>query len=496
MDRRDVAAEVRRLGRMLRDQAWIVLVCVLVAVGAAAAYESTKDTKYEAQAKVLLIQDDPNAALGGQGVFLDPVRQRATALELITGPNVANRVRRQLKAKGELPTVRASASGDSNVVTIFATGEASVPAARTADAYAKQYVEFRRDAVRARYDQALADVRDRIRRLDQNPGPTSQEQLSQLREQAQQLSLLASTRLPDATVIQRANGNAVAIKPEWARNLTLAGIVGLLIGLALAFVRDRLDDRIKSEEDLTAALPNVPILATVPRWRPGQRWRRDAAESYYNLGVSVRSVNGSTANSYLVTSAVGEDGKSTTAVNLALALGREGRNAMLIDGDLRRPRVTEMINAPRGDGFVKVLSGQTELPAAATRHQFRTEQKNGWRRGRKPLVTIQGDVSVVPAGRTSTAPQRLITEQTARELLDQAAIEDRYTVIDGPPLGLFGDMLPLARHVDGIVVVVRLYHTRKRALRTLLRALDTAHVRPLGVVLVGTAADSDNFYGY
>jgi Mrp family chromosome partitioning ATPase len=398
--------------------------------------------------------------------------------------------------KGELPTVHASASGDSNVVTIFATGDASVPAARTADAYAKQYVEFRRDAVRARYDQALADVRDRIRRLEQSSGGGPADQLTQLRDQAQQLSLLASTRLPDATVIQRANGNAAAIKPEWGRNLALAGLVGLLIGLALAFVRDRLDDRVKSEEELAAVLPAVPILATVPRWRPGQRWRRDAAESYYNLGVSVRSVNGSTANSYLVTSAVGEDGKSTTALNLALALGREGRNAMLVDGDLRRPRVTEMVNAPRGDGFVKVLAGTAELGAVAQRHQFRTEQKNGWRRGRRPLVTIPGDVSVVPAGRTNTAPQRLITEQSAQELMSQAAAEDRYTVIDGPPLGLFGDMLPLARHVDGVVLVVRLYHTRKRALRSLLRSLDTAHVKPIGVVLLGTTSDSDNFYGY
>jgi Mrp family chromosome partitioning ATPase len=481
---------------MLRDQAWIVLICVLVAVGAAAAYESTKETTYEAQSKVLLIQDDPNASLSGQGVFLDPVRQRATALELITGPNVADRARRQLKTKKPIGPVNASASGDSNVVTIVARNDDPRLAARTADAYAKQYVEFRRDAVRARYDQALADVRNRIRRLEQTKPLGYGKQLDQLGAQSQQLSLLASTRLPDATVIQRANGFAFPKKPRWSRDLVLAGIVGLLIGLALAFVRDRLDDRIKSEEDLGELLGGAPILATVPRWRPGQRWLRDAAESYYNLGVSVRSVNGSSASSYLVTSAVGEDGKSTTALNLALALGREGRNAMLVDGDLRRPRVTEMINAPRGDGFVKVLAGQSDLQEVSARHQFRADQKNGWRKGRKPLVTVQGDVSVLPAGRTSTAPQRLITEQTAQALLDQARGEDRYTVIDGPPLGLFGDMLPLARHVDGVIVVVRLYHTRKRALRNLVRSLDTAGVKPIGVVLVGTSTDSDNFYGY
>jgi Mrp family chromosome partitioning ATPase len=481
---------------MLRDQAWIVITCVLVAVGAAALYESTKETTYESQSKVLLIQDDPNATLSGQGVFLDPVRQRATALELITGPNVAARARRQLNTKKPIGPVHASASGDSNVVTIVAQNDDPKLAAQTADAYAKQYVEFRRDAVRARYDQALADVRDRIRRLQQTKPPGYGDQLKQLGAQAQQLSLLASTRLPDATVIQRANGFAYPKKPNWARDLTLAAIVGLLVGLALAFIRDRLDDRVKTEEDVGDALGGVPILATVPRWRPGQRWNREAAESYYNLGVGVRSVNGSSASSYLITSAVGEDGKSTTALNLALALGREGRNAMLVDGDLRRPRLTEMINAPRGDGFVKVLAGESDLNEVVARHQFHADQKNGWRKGRNPLVTVQGDVSVLPAGRTSTAPSRLITEQSAQALLTEARDEDRYTVIDGPPLGLFGDMLPLARHVDGVIVVVKLYHTRKRALRNLVRSMDTAGVRPIGIVLVGTSSDSDSFYGY
>ena len=499
MDRRDIADEVRRFARMLRDQAWIVLLCIAVAVLAAAIYESSKETAYQAQSKVLLVQDDPNATLQGTGFFLDPVRQRATALELITGPNVAARAARQLNRKGGLAAVHASASGDSNVVTIFAVSRDPKLSAQTADAYAKQYVEFRRDAVRARYDQALADVRDRVRRLQASQSPTSGAQLKQLGAQAQQLSLLASTRLPDATVIQRANGVAVAQKPRWSRNLLLAAIGGLLIGLALAFIRDRLDDRIKTEEDLADVLPGVPVLTAIPRWRPGQRWRREASEGYFNLGVALRSRNGSVpaSTSYLITSALGEDGKSTTALNLALALGREGRNALLVDGDLRRPRVTEMLGAPKGDGFAKVLDGQSTLEDAVSRQQFHANgQKNGIRRGRKPLVTVQGDVSVLPAGRTSNAPQRLITEQTAHELLEQAREQDRFTVIDGPPLGLFGDMLPIARQVDGVVVVVKLYHSRRRALRNMLRQLDTAGLRPVGVVLIGTPTDQDNFYGY
>jgi receptor protein-tyrosine kinase len=480
---------------MLRDNWWIIVACMAAAVAAAALYEASKTTAYSAQAKVLLLQDDPNATLGAQGFFLDPVRQRATALELITGPNVATRVQRQLRLRQRPTGVEASASGDSNVVTITVTGRDRLRSARVADSYAKQYVEFRRDAVRARYDQALSDVRDRLRRLKQLGVSDTEPQVRQLQGQASQLELLASTRLPDATVIQRANGYASELTKRWSRNLTLAAIAGLFVGLLIAFLRDRLDDRLRSEEDLASVFPGVPVVATIPEWRPGQRWRHAASESFYNLGVAMRSMNGTGSSSWLVTSALGEDGKTTTALNAALALGREGRNAILVDGDLRHPRVTEMAAAARGDGFVKVLAGESQLAEAAISQRFNSDQKRSFRRGRKPLVTVQGDVAILPAGRTSTAPQRLINEQSAQVLLDQARSEGRDTVIDGPPLGLFGDMLPLARRVDGVLIVVRLYHTTKRAVRSLLRQLDTAGVKPTGIVVIGTDDQSDKLYG-
>ncbi len=480
---------------MLRDNWWIIAVCVVAAVAAASVYEAGKTTAYQAQSKVLLVQDDPNATLSGNQVFLDSVRQRATALELITGPNVGERAARQLKLKRIPGGVHASASGDSNVVTITVENHSPLQAARIADAFAKQYVEFRRDAVRARYDQALSDVRGRLQRLSKLGVSSSEPQVKQLQSQASQLELLASTRLPDATVIQHAAGFASPLQKRWARNLVLAALAGLFVGLVLAFLRDRLDDRLRSEDDLALALPSIPVVATVPVWRPGQRWRRVAAESYYNLGVAMRSLNGSSSSSWLITSALGEDGKTTTALNAALALGREGRNAMLVDGDLRHPRVTEMVGAARGDGFVKVLAGESQLAGAASTQRFQTDQKHQLRRGRKPLVTVQGDVAVLPAGRTNVAPQRLITEQSAQRLLDQAHEEGRDTVIDGPPLGLFGDMLPLARHVDGVLVVVRLYHTTKRSVRNLLRQLKTADVHPKGVVVIGTGEQTDKLYG-
>ena len=498
MDRPDVAELARNFARMLRDQGWIVLVCVAAALAAAAVLTARKESVFEAQSKVLLHQDDPNTAVagvGGAGAFQDPVRQRATALELITGPDLGARVRRAARLRTPPTGVSAAATGDSNVIRVTVRNKSRRRAARIADAYGREFVKYRQEVQRARYEDALGDVRSRIRRLQENRPPGAAEQIARLQRQANDLALIASVKLPDATVIQRTGGFAREIKPRWTRNLVLAAILGLLAGLALAFLRDRLDDRIKSETDIAGVLPGTPVLAFIPKWRRGARWRRSAAESYHNLATAVRSLAERPAATYHVTSAVGEDGKSTTAINLALALSREGRVALLVDADLRRPRITEMAKAARGDGLVKVLNGDSTLDDASASHKFMVDQKGGLRRGKQPLITIQGDVRVLPAGRTNIPPQRLITEHAVDELLHEARQAGRFTVVDGPPVGLFGDVLPFAQQVDGVIIVVKLYHTRKNMLRNVARQLATADVEPMGVVVVGTGEQSDTFYG-
>src|SRR3954452_24677461 len=276
--------------------------------------------------------------------------------------------------------------------------------------------------------------------------------------------------------------------------MILAGLLGAFIGLIIALIRDRLDDRLKSEEDVAEALPDVPILAIVPTRRRGKAWRRSAAESYHNLRVNLSAANGRGPVSVLVTSGMGRDGKTTPALNLGLALPEEARAALVVDGDLRRPRVTEMINSPKGDGVVNVLAGQTALADAATVHKFEVDG-NGLRLGSGPAVTVRGDVAVLPAGRITVPPQKLITDDSITRLLDQAREAGRPVVVDGPPLGLFGDMLPVAKHVDAVVLVVRLYHTRVRSIQTLLRQLHSAGVVPLGIVVLGGQAREQAYYG-
>jgi len=93
------------------------------------------------------------------------------------------------------------------------------------------------------------------------------------------------------------------------------------------------------------------------------------------------------------------------------------------------------------------------------------------------------------------ASPRLLADESVQRLLDQAAEAGRPTVVDGPPMGVFGDMVPVARRVDAVVVVVRLYFTRRRSLQALARQLDSAGVRPFGLVVVGGKPGEQRYYG-
>src|SRR4051794_25255214 len=505
MQRQDLAAELRRQARMLRDQAWVIVLCVAISMAAAAIYTSTRTETFTAQTRLLLQQDDPNSlVLGTQGVYVDPIRQRATDIDLVKSPRLAARVARDLhlkKTQADEPFtgIQASAVGDSNILTISVSKDTSNMATRMADAFATEYVQFRRDLARTRYDKALADVRRQI--AASKARGASAAQIQALKRQADALQLFSGVRLSDATIVQNTQGRFSRNKPGLARNMLLAGLFGLFVGLVIAIVRDRLDDRFKSEEDIAEILPDVPILATVPTRRRGQGWRRSAAESYHNLRVNLKSSGGGTSDngrggplSILVTSGMGRDGKTTTAVNLGLALTEEGRAALLVDADLRRPRVTELVHSPRGAGVVNVLAGESALEDAAAVHKLEPNG-NGLRLGNDPAVTVRGDIAVLPAGRTTVPPQKLINDESVVRLLDQAREAGRPIVIDGPPLGLFGDMLPVAKHVDAVVIVIRLYHSRRRSIQTLLRQLHSAGVVPLGIVVLGGQAREQAYYG-
>ena len=241
----------------------------------------------------------------------------------------------------------------------------------------------------------------------------------------------------------------------------------------------------------SAASPTgVPVLGYIPSGR-SRRTNHRVAEGYHNLTTSVRGLaSDGGPRTILITSAEKQDGKTSTAMNLALDLAERDANPLYVEADMRRPALARAadVEAPAG-GLRAVLSGTSSLE-----EELGTATFDPGRRSRgAPRVALGGRLDVLPAGEGTQQPQTILGDRSASALLGRARERAGYVVVDGPPLGVVSDMLPLAKRVDAVIVVVRLGQTRSRRLRRLLEQLANADVIPTGIVVIG--AETGEYYG-
>jgi polysaccharide biosynthesis transport protein len=484
---RDFGGQIREIGRVLREQWWIILLCLVITTFAAAAYTSKQDKEYEATAKLLLQSDNLSSQVAGTtiGGAIDPTRQAATDAQLVASPAVAALVRSKLKQPLAGAVVTTKANPDANILTVTVTDKSPARAASIANEFARQYIVFRRDTTRQRYRRALGIVQSKLAQTRKN----TPDYLT-LRAQAKQLRLLVSLQTGDAQVVQQASKPVDPVKPDPARNIAIGVIVGLLIGLGLAFLRDRLDRRIKNEDQLESLLPGVPIIGLVPEPRRSRASKLMTAEGFHTLQANLAMLaHGRPLKTLLVTSAAPGDGKSTVALNLGLAYIEKGDSALVIDADLRRPSITARLKAEAPAGVSTILSGQGTVETSV---QERTVEPS--RNGNGPTIALAGELPMVPAGPAAPNVQLLMNDRSLGALLAATRERAEHVIFDGPPVGSFADMLPLAAEVDGVIAVVRLFHSRKDQIKRFAAQLSNASIEPVGVVVLGTSAGPSRYY--
>jgi receptor protein-tyrosine kinase len=483
---RDFGGQIRDIARVLREQWWIILLCLVLTTFAAAAYTSTLKKEYEASAKLLLQPDNLGAVIAGTGVAgTDPTRQANTDAQLASSPVVAARVRKDLKGQAPPLAVQTNVNADSNILTVTVRDHDPPRAARYANAFAREFIGFRRDTTKQRYDRALRTVETRLAQTRKGTPD-----YATLRAQAKQLKLLVSLQTGDAQLVQPAVRNTVAVSPRPVRNVVLGAIVGLLVGFGLAFLRDRLDRRLKNEDEVGSLMPGVPVIGLVPEPRRRRASRLMTAEGFHTLLANLALIGRDRPlKTLLVTSAAPGEGKSTVAVNLALAMTEKRQTALVLDADLRRPSLSQRLKADRRVGVSSILSGDDTL---ATSVQERSVEPS--RNGDGPSIALGGDVAIVPAGPEPANVQLLLSDRSLGALLEATRERSEVVIFDGPPVGSFADMLPLAKEVDGVIVVVRLYHSRKDDLKRFVVQLENASIEPVGVVVLGVAAGSSRYY--
>ena len=255
------------------------------------------------------------------------------------------------------------------------------------------------------------------------------------------------------------------------RLLVLTGLLaGLVAGVALALLRQLLDTRVRSPEDI-AQLTDAALLGTIPLIRSRRAGAVTAitpsslaSEAYRRLQTNLQFLDASAQlKSIVVTSSLGSEGKSTTAINLALAVAEKGLRVLLVDADMRRPAIAGYCGIEGSAGLTTVLIGRADL---------------------EDVIQPWGHPSlhVLALGELPPNPSQLIGSAPMEGLLKR--VQDSYdlVVLDSPPLLPVADGAILSRMSDGALVVVNCQKVRRQELVAALDTLDAVDARCLGLV--------------
>lgn len=271
-------------------------------------------------------------------------------------------------------------------------------------------------------------------------------------------------------------------KPDAAKNMLMALLIGFVMALGLAFGLDYLDDTVKTPEDITRKL-HVPFLGLVPAVR-GEKQPvlsgpvpHDFGESYRALRTSLVFTSGGESTRVItVTSAQPLEGKTTTACNLAMVLAFGGSRVLLMDADMRRPGVHKALKMNNTVGLSHLLVGQARVREAIQR-------------------TSDPNFCVMTAGRTPPNPSELLSSERMRQLianLKQGPFD--WVVIDTPPVLAVTDAVILTPLVDGVTFVVGAEMTRRRLAERAVHMIMASRPKVVGAVLNRVNFDRNKYY--
>lgn len=265
---------------------------------------------------------------------------------------------------------------------------------------------------------------------------------------------------------------------------------GLLIGVALAYVQDVLDDRFNSPEELSGQL-GVPVLALVQRLEPLPGEGLESLHAYMNPNTAdseaFRTLRTSLALSsegserILVSSAEPGDGKTTISANLAVALSQAGKRTLVIDADLRRPGMTTLLGLKGRAGVADLLSSEESPTKLAPSHVLKTDAPG---------------LDIIPAGLRRPNPAELLASQAFIELLAWADSQYDQVLVDCPPVLAVSDAQIVGRLVDGAILVVRPDKNHRRLVARACESFRSTGSQVLGVVANDVHEFHGSGYGY
>jgi len=495
---------------VLARRKWVVLAALVLTPAVAIGLSLLQEPRYRATAEVLLTQGNVAALLERAA---DTGQQEASRLALTQArlARVPTVVERTLARTPVNTTVRefllnsdVAAVRDTDILEFRVEDRRPGRAAALASEYARQFTIYRRELDTLTTRRTRAEVQGRIEDL-RRAGERRTPLYNTLVQKDEQLATIEALQTSNAFVVKSAQ-SARQIQPTPVRNALMGIGFGLFIGVLLAFLREALDTRVRTAEEVGATL-GLPLLARLAS--PPKQVRASnrlvmlaepdgaAAEGFRMLRANLEfAVLARDLKTIAVTSALQSEGKSTTCANLAIAFARAGKRVVLVDLDLRRPIIQQFFRLNRDQpGVTNVALGHVTLDqalrgiAVTSGARTRATGRNG--RGNDAVV---GSLEVLLTGPLPPGVGEFVASDVLAAILGDLRARADLVLVDVPPLLQVGDMMSLSRRVDAAVIVARPQMLRKRTLAELHRVSSTIGVELLGYVV--TDADVKGQYGY
>lgn len=290
---------------------------------------------------------------------------------------------------------------------------------------------------------------------------------------------------PDSRVVveQRASIPESPVVPKTTYNLALGLLAGVVIGISLAVLRDVLDNTVKDRQTIeeitkTGVVGNIP-LDKDRRTEPAISFDTDnsaIAEAFRKLRTNLQFLAvDAPPRVIVITSSVPGEGKSTTAINIALALAEADHNVVLVDGDMRRPSLHRYLDLVGQVGFSTVLSGRASLSESLQKTRF-------------PGLTV------LTSGPIPPNPSELLASQAAKSLLSELRSEFDYVIVDSTPLLAVTDAAILSAASDGVLIIARYGRTKRDQLAHAVDSLRDVDASILGAVFTMTPTRGAAYY--
>jgi tyrosine-protein kinase len=412
--------ELAHYGRVLRAR-WVPFTaCVVLCVLGAAALAALATPMYEARAQLFVSSGNSDRDQTYEGGLLAQQRARSYA-ELVSTPGVVQAVIDELGLRSSVPDVQrqlaASVPVDTVLIDVTATAASAQRAKAMADAVAGQLPRFVND-------------------LETAPGdPGSPVELR---------------------VASRAELPADPSFPRTPVYLALGPVLGLALGVAVAVLLDALDDRVRTDQQAAAAA-GVPVLGSVVDGSP---------DSYRRLRANLSAVAAADGMRLLMTSIGAERVASRAVTELGVALAETGRTVVLVDANLWRPKLHELVSIPNSTGLAGILLDGAPVDDAV----------QPWERDPR--------IEVVPAGATVGAASDVLKAGRLAKVFDTLAARADFVIVDSPSLVSATDAAVMAPLMSGVLLVTRLSSTRARQLEAAVRELTGVGAQILGLVTV------------